>query len=166
MRKWLVGLFLLLSAMLCSCTNAEDFEVISDTVVDFQMQEPAKVKLKIPDDAALSVMGSGDRLSYEGDHYQIIVQTLSSGDLDETLQIITGYSKKHLNPMKLTEENYNKYLCAWSAVSEEGEIVGRCAVLDDGRYHYCLSVLVGAQISGEMREEIDALFANYSLAAY
>ncbi|MBO5891731.1 MAG: hypothetical protein J6Q30_03345 [Oscillospiraceae bacterium] len=166
MKKWMVGVILLLSVVLCGCSNVKTFEVISDNIVDFPSPTPAKVHLRLPDDATLSVMNGSDGQSYEGDHYQIIVQTYPSGDLSQTLQLITGYSKNQLNVMEVTEDNLNKYLCAWSAVSEEGELVGRCAVLDDGRYHYCLSVLVDAQMSGEIREDIDAIFADYSLEGY
>lgn len=166
MKKWMVGVILLLSVVLCGCSNVKTFEVISDNIVDFPSPTPAKVHLRLPDDATLSVMNGSDGQSYEGDHYQIIVQTYPSEDLSQTLQLITGYSKNQLNVMEVTEDNLNKYLCAWSAVSEEGELVGRCAVLDDGRYHYCLSVLVDAQMSGEIREDIDAIFADYSLEGY
>ena len=166
MKKWIVGVMLLLSVTLCACSGAETFEVISDNVVEYPAPTPAKVQLKIPDDAALSVMNSSEGQSYEGDHYQIIVQTYPSGNLDQTLQLLTGYHKDQLKIMEISEENLSKYLCAWSSVSDEGELVGRCAVLDDGRYHYCLSVLVDAQMSGEIREDIDALFADYSLEGY
>ena len=166
MKKWMVGLILLFGVVLCACGRAETFEIISDVVVTGQLSEPAKISLRIPDDATLAVMSSTDGQSYEGDHYQIIIQTYAAGDLNQTLQQITGYSSNQLKLMEVTTEAYGKYLCAWSSVSEEGELVGRCAVLDDGRYHYCLSVLVDAQKSGEMRGEIDALFADYSLEGY
>ena len=166
MKRWIVGVMLLLSAALCGCSNAETFEVISDSVVDYPTATPGKVQLKLPDDAALSVMNGSNGQSYEGDYYQIIVQTYPSGDLNQTLQLITGYGKNNLNVIEVSDDNLNKYLCAWSSVSEEGEVVGKCAVLDDGRYHYCLAVLVDAQMSAEVREDIDVLFANYSLEGY
>ena len=166
MKKWMVGLILLFCATLCACSGVETFEIVSDVIVGDQLPEPAKVTVRIPDDAALAVMNSSDGRSYEGDGYQIIIQTYAAGDLNQTLRHITGYNGNQLNLMEVTTENCSKYLCAWSSVSEAGELVGRCAVLDDGRYHYCLSVLVDAQMSGEMRDEIDTLFADYSLEGY
>lgn len=166
MKKWIVGLILSLGVVLSACSGTEPFEVISDSIVEYPTPTPARVQLKIPDDAALSVMNSSEGQSYEGDHYQIIVQTYPSGNLEETLQLITGYSKNQLNLMEMSERDYNKYLCAWSSVSEEGDLVGRCTVLDDGRFHYCLTVLMDAQVSGKIRKDIDALFADYSLEGY
>lgn len=166
MKKCMVGILLLLCFTLSACGRVESFEVVSDVVADYQLSEPAKIKLSIPDDATLSVMNSANGQSYEGDHYQIIVQTYASGDVDQTLQLVTGYRKDQLKTMKVTGETYSKYVCAWSAVSEEGELVGRCAILDDGVYHYCLTVLVDAQMAGELRQDIDALFADYSFEAY
>ena len=166
MKKWMVGLVLLLCLTFCACSSVETFEIISDVIVVGQVSEPAKVSVRIPDDAALAVMSGNDGQSYEGDHYQIVIQTYAAGDLNKTLRYVTGYNSEQLNLMEVPSEGYNKYLGAWSSVSGEGELVGRCAVLDDGLYHYCLSVLVDANMSGEMRDEIDALFADYSLEGY
>ncbi len=166
MRKWLVSVIILLSVVLSACGNVDTFEVISDNIQEYQPAPQAKVKLTIPEDAALAVMSNSDCRSYESDHYQIIVQTYPSGNLDETLRQITGYNEKQLNVMKVTEDDINKYLCAWSSMSEEGELVGRCTIFDDGVYHYCLTVLVDAQESDEVRQTIDLLFSDYSLEEY
>lgn len=166
MKKWVIGVMLLLGAILCGCSKVETFEVISDNVVYDQTIMPSNIQLSIPEDGAISVMSSSGSQSYEGEHYQIIVQTFPSGNLDQTLRLVTGYGKNQLQVVEVTEKNLDKYLCAWSAVSEEGDLVGRCAVLDDGRYHYCLSVLADARMSGEIRDDIDAIFAGYSLEGY
>ena len=166
MKKWMLGIVLLFGVFLGGCRGAESFEVIADNIVELPSAEPAKVELKIPEDGTLTVMSGNDWQCYEGEHYQIILQTYPSGDLNRTLQNITGYDKEHLSVMEISGENIDKYLCAWSAVSEEGELVGRCSVLDDGIYHYCLSVLVDAEVSGEIRDTVDAVFAAYSLEGY
>lgn len=166
MKKWILGMFLLFGVFLCGCRGGESFEVIADNVGELPVIEPAKVEVKIPEDGTLAVMSGSDWQCYEGENYQIILQTYPSGDLNQTLQNITGYNKDHLSVMEISGENIDKYLCAWSAVSEEGELVGRCTVLDDGVYHYCLSVLVDAEVSGEIRDTVDAVFATYSLEGY
>ena len=166
MKKWIIGTVLLLGIMLCGCSGGETFEVIADSLIDSPMAEPAKMVLELPDDAALSVMSGTDWQCYEGEDYQIILQTYPSGNLDQTLQKVTGYGKEHLKVMEVSQANVDKYFSAWSAVSEEGEVVGQCAVLDDGVYHYCLSILVDADAAGEVRDTVDAVFASYSLEGY
>ena len=166
MKKWILGMVLLFGVFFCGCNGAESFEVLGDEIGEFPVAEPAKVELKIPEDGTLDVMSGSDWQYYEGEHYQIILQTYPSGNLSQTLQNITGYNKDNLSVMEISGEGIDKFLCAWSAVSEEGELVGRCTVLDDGVYHYCLSVLVDAEVSGEIRDAVDAVFATYSLAGY
>lgn len=166
MKKWIIGMMLLLGVTLCGCNGAESFEVIADSFIDSSKAEPAKMVLSLPDEVTLSVMSGSDWQYYEGEHYQIVLQTYPSGNLDQTLQQVTGYSKEHLNVMELSATNIDKYFCAWSSVSEEGEVVGRCTVLDDGVYHYCLSILVDADMSGEVRDTVNAVFATYSLEGY
>lgn len=166
MKKWILGIVLLFGVFLCGCAGTESFEVIGDNIDELPIAAPAKVQLTLPKDSTLSVMSGSDWQCYEEEHYQIIVQTYPSGDLSQTLQRVTGYQKENLSVMEISGGNIDKFLCAWSAVSEEGELVGRCAVLDDGVYHYCLSILVDADVSGEIRETLDAVFATYSLEGY
>lgn len=166
MKKWLIRICLILGIMLCGCSGGEDFEVIADSLVDSPKPEPAKMVLTLPSDVTLSVMEGSDWECYEGEHYQIILQTCPSGSLDQTLQLVTGYSKEQLNVMEISATNVDKYFCAWSSVSEAGEVVGRCTILDDGMYHYCLSILIDAEVSGEVRDTINAVFATYSLEGY
>ena len=47
---------------------------------------------------------------------------------------------------------------------EEGEQVGRACILDDGSYHYVLSVLAQADRAAELEGVIADLFRSYSLS--
>ena len=166
MKKWIFGLVLVFGIFLCGCNGTESYEVLSDDIVGVPIAEPAKVELKLPEDSALAVMSGSDWQYYEGEHYQIILQTFSSGNLDQTLQNITGYQIDNLSVIETSVDGIDKFHCAWSAVSDEGELVGRCTILDDGMYHYCLSVLVEADAACEVRDTIDAVFATYALEGY
>ena len=166
MKKRIVLTVCILAIFLGGCSGTETFEVISDGINEPNTPMPAQIKLEISEDVAVKVMhGEGWEL-YEGDRCQIIVQTYPSGNLDETLKQITGYGKECLTVMELREKNMEKYVFAWSVVSGEGELVGRCTVLDDGWYHYCLTVLTDAECFGELRDTVDAMFATYSLEVY
>lgn len=166
MKIRVVIMLLLVFIMFGGCQKGEDLEVIADDWKETLVQEPAHVQFNVPDDVSLEVMSGNDWKVYQGDYYQILVQHYPSGDLDRTLKDICGYTKEDLTVIEITGEDIDKYLFGWSAVSEEGELVGRCAVLDDGRFHYCLSVLVNAEKSGELRGIIDSVFASYSIDGY
>lgn len=166
MKKWIMLTTCILFLFLNGCSGTESFEVIADNIEEPDLPLPAQINLEVPEDNAIKVMEGEGYALYEGNHYQIIVQTYPSGNLDETLQLVTGYSKGKLTVTKLNENNLDKYVCAWSAVTEEGELVGRCTIIDDGWYHYCLTVLTDAEFSRDLRDTVDAVFAAYSLEAY
>jgi len=165
MKKWLMGVTLMLVAVLCGC-NGELYEVVGDVSTIEPDITPQKVRFEVPKDENITVMNTDKGVLYLGENYDISLQICPSGNLDQTMRAVTGYSRKQLAITELSEKNVDRYVCAWSAVSDEGELVGRCTILDDGRFHYCLTVLVKADMAGELRNTVDAVFADYSLAAY
>ena len=151
--------------MLCGCSATETFEKLQDVYVKAPAAEKSKVNLVLPEDAALSVMSTDTSSLYVGPNYEVLVETYESGDLNKTLQTVTGYPAEGLTVMNLTDDGFNRYLCAWSTVTAEGEMVGRCAILDDGNYHYCLTVMVPASQAGQLQSVVDSLMASYSLSS-
>lgn len=140
MKKVLL-LCLAVAMLLCGCATPA-LETVSDVYVT---QPPAEMKticLALPEDAAEAVMegGAGTRL-YLCDGYELRLQTLDARSLDEALQTVTGYGEDRLTVMKTRDGAYDRYDCVWSAAGEEGELVGRTAVLSDGSYYYCVSAL-------------------------
>ena len=165
MKKWLVGVAFVFAVGLCGCSG-ETFEVIGDVSMNAPDIEPKKVHFEAPQDEDITVMNTDNGILYLSGNYEVSLQTYPSGNLDQTLRTVTGYSREQLAITELSEKNADRYVCAWSAVSEEGELVGRCTIQDDGRFHYCLTVLVKADMAGELRDTVDAVFADYSLVAY
>ena len=47
---------------------------------------------------------------------------------------------------------------------EGGDRVGRCVLLDDGHYHYVLTVLMDAGLAGDLAESVNALCASFKAA--
>lgn len=165
MKKRMIWLALLVAVALCGCSK-ETYEVLGNVDIELKDITPAQIQLNVPEGDTLTVIKGDDGMLYLGEDYEISLQTLSSGNLDQTLQTVTGYSKENITVMEIAEDDVDRYVCAWSAVSEEGELVGRCTVLDDGRFHYCLTVLIKADKAGEVRDAVDAMFAAYSLSSY
>lgn len=136
-----VCIVVILALLLSGCANPA-LETVSDV---YMTQPPAEIRaisLELPEGAAEAVMegGSGARL-YLCDGYELRLQTLDARSLDEALRAVTGYGEDRLTVMKTRDGAFDRYDCVWCAAGEEGEQVGRTAVLSDGSYFYCVSAL-------------------------
>ena len=78
---------------------------------------------------------------YYCEDYEIVLETLSSGDLSATIRQISGQEKDRLTIMQTETEDVQRYEFVWAAAGEKGDRLGRAVILDDGQYHYCLSAL-------------------------
>ncbi|MBQ9837932.1 MAG: hypothetical protein IJO56_00345 [Oscillospiraceae bacterium] len=160
------GCFLLV-LMLClyGCSQPKDLETVSDGYVEPAPAEMRQILLTLPEEAArpVSVNETGERL-YVCDGYSIMLQTLEAGDLDGTLRSVTGYSRSELTVMSQQLPHLRRYDCVWTSAGEGGDQVGRTAVLDDGSYHYCLSVMADCAEAGDLEQVWSRLFRSFTLA--
>ena len=139
MRKWLCCLLPVL--LFCGCGAEETLETVADEWVVPVMAQPREVSLRLPGDLVMPAMEEADRSLYLGEDYEIMVETMASGDLDATLRSLTGYAGDRLTVIRTSREDADRYDFVWTAAGEQGERLGRGVILDDGDYHYCLSVL-------------------------
>ena len=51
----------------------------------------------------------------------------------------------------------------WATAGEEGLQVGRASIFDDGNFHYVLSTLAAEETAGELRQDIQEIFASCKL---
>lgn len=160
MKKWL--LISLLGLFLAGCGAQETFETVLDEEIQSVMVQPQQVLIELPEDVSAPAMESenGEKL-YFCDGYTISLQTGEAGDLDRTIRELTGLTQEQLQVQKVETETEKRYYAAWSAFGEEGEQVGRFCILDDGQYHYGLSVMASAQESGKLQETWENLFASF-----
>jgi hypothetical protein len=56
------------------------------------------------------------------------------------------------------------YEGVWSAAGEAGDQVGRFLVLDDGSFHYCVTVLAPAQNAAQSMDAWNGLLDSVKLA--
>ena len=98
------------------------------------------------------------------DDYMLSMQTLAGGDLNRTLKQITGYDKTQLTVLQTRAGDAEKYSCVWTAAGEGGDQVGRAVILDDGNYHYCVTVMADAAAAGELIPVWQELLATVSLS--
>lgn len=148
-----LGLLVLLIFLLTGCSAQETFETISDDVLQSAMAPMGQISITLPEDAAVPSMDNDEAGKiYLCDGYTVTVQTLSGGDLNATLRNVTGYEKDRLTVIQTELSGICRYDCAWSTVGEGGDWVARTTVLDDGNYHYAVSVMAESSVAGEQAE--------------
>ncbi len=159
-KLWII---LALMMLLSGCSAAPTFETISDDHAGVQTALPGKLRFAIPEDASAQVLQSDAGTVYFCDGYEITVQTFCAGDINSTIQQLTGYTSESITVMETEENNVSTYACAWICAGENGDHIGRSLILDDGQYHYCLSVMAHAQEAGSLLDSWQELFSSAAL---
>ena len=154
-----VWIWALAALMMTGCAAAETFETVSDELILPVMAQPREVLLDLPENAAAPVLENEEQQVYLGEDYELVVQTLAGGDLSGTVQSITGYEKEKLTLMQTQWGPVSRYDFVWAAAGEAGERLGRGAILDDGDYHYCLTLVQDAPGTGDW----EPVFASFSI---
>lgn len=165
MKKWVLLVMVVALMTLCAC-SAEDFEPMLDVYGPSDHAQPAKIQIDLPEDAVLSVMAGDTGTLYYGENYEVCVETYPSGNISDTLKKITGRQLSDLTVLEVPVEEGKSYRCGWSVTDGEGERIGQCVVIDDGRFHYCLSVLADAESAGQLRPVIESVLNSYRFPSY
>lgn len=160
MKKWFI-LLGVLALLLTGCGAQETFETVGDVYGQGEAAQMQQVVLNLSQDAAAAVMQSEEGGSlYFCDGYTVTVQTMASGDLNRTLLEATGFTRESLRPVETAAGEARRYDCVWTAAGEGEEQVGRAAVIDDGNYHYVVTVMADASaaraLAGEWQKLLDS----------
>lgn len=153
----------ILAFLLCGCTAQETMETIGDDMAAPVAAEARLISLVLPAQAASPTVESGTNRLYQCDTYDIRVQTLDGGDLNKTIRTVSGYERDSLTVMEREKEGFPCYEFVWVSAGESGELVGRSMILDDGYYHYCVSVLGEAEWTMENQVYWQELFDSFAL---
>lgn len=146
MKKFVIAACCLL--LLGGCAKAETTaETVADVWEVPAAAEPKEIHLELPGEALECAMASDTGRLYLGSSYDVMVQTLESGDLDATLRELTGFSQDEITVIQTRTEYPKRWEFAWAAAGETGDRVGRGVIIDDGNYHYCLSALQDADVT-------------------
>lgn len=141
----------MLGLLLTGCGTQQTMETISDEFDVSVMAEVQQISISLPEDAALASLESAEAGKlYLCDGYYVTVQTMESGDMDRTLRAVTGFSKDQLTVIQTEPGELTRYDCAWCAVGEGGDQICRGVVLDDGNYHYVVTVMADAAKAGQL----------------
>lgn len=156
-------LLVLLPLILCGCGAEETFETVADELVQSVMAQPREISVRLPENAVAPVLESDSEQVYLSEEYEIIIETLSSGDLSGTIRTISGYEKDELTVMETQWQDVTRYEFVWASAGEQGDRLGRAVILDDGDYHYCLSVLRDADSTETSQIVWSDVFNSFTL---
>ncbi len=139
--------------LLAGCSQPKAYETVMDGQVEQIQPEKLEIVVSLPSEAAQSVMSSenGEKL-YLCDDYTLSLRTVQGGDLQKTVLDICGFTPEQLPVMETMQAEHKRYAFVWTAVGETGDQVGRCAILDDGSYHYIVTAMADASVSGDLTE--------------
>lgn len=159
-----VLLLLLLLSLLTGCAEQVTYETVSD---DLQTQPAARMRqviLDMPQEAAAPTLqnDTGGEF-YHCDGYNLSLQTFSSGDLEKTLKDLSGQTSETLHPIKTAMEFGSRYDWVWTTVGEGGLELCRGCILDDGNYHYALTVMAPEAESADLQVTWKNLFDTFRL---
>lgn len=163
MKIRMIGWIVVLALALCGCAARETFETLGDVPGGAEPAERRAVSLELPKEAASPVMDSERGQLYLCTDYEIGLQTLAAGDLNKTVQAVTGYGMDALTVMKTELEGLDRYDLVWTAAGENGQQMARAAILDDGNYHYVLTAQAAAEKAGELHSTWNDIFESFGL---
>ena len=161
MKRWMIIL-----ACLCLLTgcSAPVYETLGDVEhVSATLPQQRQIVLQLPQDALLLTSLNQQSL-YVCDDFEIAVQTFLGGDLDHTLRQISGFSAAQMTMMETSCGDHTRYDMVWVAAGENGDLLCRGAVIDDGLCHYTAVAMVDAALAPEVKADWNALFASFCLA--
>ena len=140
--------------LLCGCQMRRDYETMADTYIQPDAPAMGEVTLLLPTGAeAVTVENGQNGKMWMCEDYWVCLETSQSGNLEETLRTLTGHSKEQLSPICLDNGQQKRYECVWMSVGENGDQINRAVILDDGNYHYALTLHTAAEAAGELTEQ-------------
>ena len=152
------GLLILLSG----CAAQDTFETLGDDINHAGATLPAQVDFMLPKGEVEVIRGDTGSL-YLCEGYEIAVETMPSGDLNKTVATLSGYAKDSLTMMETGTSELARYECVWTSAGEGGDQVGRTLILDDGRFHYCITLTASAEESGGLQETWQEILGSFTL---
>ena len=160
-KRWLW--MMVLAVLLCGCKAEETLETVSDEWIVPVMAQPKGISVRLPENTVLPVMEQDGRKLYMGQNYEILLETLAAGDLNDTIRTISGFEKEQLTVLQTGQGELDRYEFVWTATGERGELLGRAVILDDGNYHYVLTAMADAQDAGKLSQTWQTVFQSFGL---
>ena len=158
-----IMIILVLLMLFSGCAAQSTYETVNDEIEILPTPEMRQTFVELPPEAASPTIESGSERLYMCGSYEIRIQTMEGGDFASTAKAVCGYEPDSLTVLQTRREGADCYEFVWACTGEEGDQVGRAAVLDDGNYHYVLSVIGSADDAWENYPLWLSMFQSFSL---
>ena len=152
----------MVAVMLAGCGAEPTMETVADEMV-LEASVMKEITMDLPGEPVLPVMQTDTGEIYICEDFEVSVETLPGGDIQRTVQMLTGFGMEDVTVMETTAGDRTRYDLAWSAMGETGPEVGRAAVLCDGEFHYCLTVMTAEENASACREMFNGMFESFNL---
>ena len=153
----------LVALLLSGCGGEEVFEVVEDVWVQPVSAEVRQVTVNLPPESASPVLENEGGAVYVCDTYEVYQQVLPSGDLSASVRAVSGYAPEELTMVKTNQGDTKRYDFVWVSAADSGDRVGKGCILDDGNYHYVLTVLGNADTAEENRAVWQEILESFAI---
>ena len=154
----------LCAVLLSGCGAKSTMETVDDALAEPAAAVKREVVVDLPGEAAIPTMENENSRYYVCEDYEISMETFPSGDLNHTIETLSGFAPEDLTVVKTEYNGVKRYDFVWAAQGENGEQLGRAAVLDDGNYHYTMTVLQNADQTENSQIVWRTVFESFQLA--
>lgn len=160
-KLWVIPV---LALLLAGCGGEKALETVSDVEDTPVIATEQRILLQLPQELSSPVLQSEKNGTlYICDDYSVTVQTVASGDLNETVRNATGMNRADLQIMQTQQNDIKRYQWVWATGGEKGTQVGRGCILDDGNYHYVLTAIADENAVSRVQSSWKALFSSFRL---
>lgn len=160
----LAVVLMVLMLLLPGCLTKPDYETMSDSYI--RPAEPAagEVSLLLPVDAEV-VEAEHERNGklWICEDYWVCLQTMDAGDMESTLRELTGYGSEQLSIFCVDTGEQKRYECVWLSAGETGDQINRAVILDDGSYHYALTLHTAAEDAGALAGQWQNIITTFAV---
>ena len=156
---------LMMALLLCGCGAEQTLETVADELVVPVMAQPRKISVSLPGEAAMPAVESDSGRIYVCEDYEIVIQNYPSGDLNATIEELSGYTMDRLTVMATDQDGVDRYDFVWASAGEDGDQLGRAVILDDGNYHYTMTVTRPADTTETSQITWSQVFNSFALGA-
>lgn len=161
-----VLLFVMVAVFLGGCAAEPVYETIGNAMEDtLPVGAPGTIELTLPEDAEMQVIdGESGSKSYRIGDMELWTQVCEGGDISDTLEQVTGIRSDALTVMEYQLDEMSCNEIAWITNTDEGSLVCRTAVLDDGNYHYCISLMMPEENAQELSTSFSEIMDGVSIS--
>lgn len=160
-KLWVI---LLIALLLAGCGKGKTLETVSDVLTEPVVATVQHIRVNLPPEISTPALQSQENGTlYLCDDYSVTVQTLQSGNLEQTIRTVTGLDKESLQIQSTQQGSAKRHQFVWVTTGEEGTQVGRTCILDDGAYHYVLTAMAEETAAQQVQTVWKEIFASFCL---